>query len=331
MHKAIRKAGFIEQLLDNGEMKLNYVVGPDNGPALVLIPGQRLSLESYQRSLPLLSKKFQVYAVDVRGHGKSTWTPGKYNFNNMGEDIALLLKRVVKRQAIVSGNSSGGLIALWLAANTPEDVAGVILEDAPVFSSEWPRLKDDCWVYQVFKRNSETIGSPHGRNLAGFFRTVEVPMEGNQRVIKFPDSIGNIMAGMIRLSQFISPGKPVDIPLLPPEVRLIIKCLSEYDPEFTRAFVDGSACRGFDHTQALQKVRCPMLILHANWFRDPKLGLVGSMDDRDVHLLRSLVPHCQYKRIASGHMIHFEKPREFSQVVVTFAEQVALLDYIDLK
>lgn len=326
MHKAISKAGFLEQQLDTAEIKLNYVVGPDNGPALVLIPGQGLSLESYQRSLPLLAKKFQVYAVDVRGHGKSTWTPGRYDFNSMGGDIALLLKRVVQRQAIISGNSSGGLIALWLAVNTPEYVAGVILEDTPVFSAEWPRLKDDCWVYGVFKRNSETIGSPRGRDLAGFFKTIEVPMQGNQRVIKFPNSIGKIVAGMIHLSQFIHPGKPVDIPFLPPEVRLVVKCLSEYDPEFTRAFVDGSACRGFDHTQALQKVRCPMLVLHANWFRDPRLGLVGSMDDRDVGKLRSLVPHCQYRRITSGHMIHFEKPAEFRQLVVTFAEQVALLD-----
>lgn len=88
MLRTIRKAGFIETTLDTGEIKLNYVVGPDNGPPLVLIPGQGLSLESYQKSLPLLSKEFQVYAVDVRGHGKSTWTPGEYNFINMGMDIA---------------------------------------------------------------------------------------------------------------------------------------------------------------------------------------------------------------------------------------------------
>lgn len=204
----------------------------------------------------------------------------------------------------------------------PDSVAGIILEDAPIFSAEWPRLKDDCWGYQLFKRISETIGSPNGRNLAGFFKTIEVPMERNQRVIKFPNSIGGIMAGMIRLYQFLRPRKPVDIPILPSEVRLMIKCLSEYDPDFTLAFVDGSACQNFDHAQALGKVKCPMLVLHANWFRDPKLGLVGSMDERDVSELHSLVPHCEYKRITSGHMIHFEKPKEFRQLVVNFAEQL---------
>ena len=79
----------------------------------------------------------------------------------MGMDISLLLDKVVKRPAIVSGNSSGGLIALWLAANVSEKVRGIILEDTPVFSAEWPRLRDDCWVYRIFERNAETIGSSH--------------------------------------------------------------------------------------------------------------------------------------------------------------------------
>ena len=316
------RTGFSDEILHIEERKLHYVVGLDNGLPLVLIPGQGLSWESYKRSLPLLSKDFQVYAVDVRGHGKSSWTPGQYNIPHMGKDIASLLEKVIKSPSIISGNSSGGLIALWLAANMPKYVLGIILEDAPVFSSEWPRLRDDCWVYQVFKRNSETIGSPDGRDLAGFFKTIQVPVEGKQKVIQFPNSIGNIMAGMIRLYQWLRPGKPVDIPILPPEVRLIIKCLSEYDPGFTRAFVDGSGCEGFSHGEALKKVKCPMLVLHANSFRDKKYGLVGSMDEIDVCELLTLVPHCEYKRIASGHMIHFEKPKEFVDLVLKLKGQI---------
>jgi pimeloyl-ACP methyl ester carboxylesterase len=42
----------------------------------------------------------------------------------------------VRRPAIVSGNSSSGLIALWLAANAREHVAGIVVEDAALFSAE---------------------------------------------------------------------------------------------------------------------------------------------------------------------------------------------------
>lgn len=289
------------------------------GLPLILIPGQGLSLESYQRVLMPLSKDFQVFAVDVRGHGKSSWTSGHYNFPNMGRDFKKLLEDVIRRSAIISGNSSGGLIALWLAANMSDKVRGIILEDSPVFSAEWPRLRDDCWVYRVFKRNAETIGSPEGRNLAAFFKGVEVPVEGKQKVIQFPSWLTGIMSIMVRFYQWLRPNKPVDLPLLPAETRMMIKSLSEYDPDFTRAFVDGRACKGFSHAEALAKVKCPLLVLQANWFRHPEFGLVGSMDDRDLERLRSLVPHAQYKRIRAGHMIHFENPKQYIKEVREFA------------
>lgn len=322
--KNLKKAGFNEDFFDAGEMKLHYVIGPNNGLPLILIPGQGLSLESYQRVIVPLSKDFQVLAVDVRGHGKSSWTTGNYNFPNMGRDCRYLLQDVVRRPAIISGNSSGGLIALWLAANVPERVRGVILEDAPVFSAEWPRLRDDCWVYRLFKRNAETIGSPEGRNLAAFFKGMEVPVEGKQRVIQFPSWLTGIMSMMVRLYQWVRPNKPVDLPLLPAETRMMIKSLSEYDPDFTRAFVDGRACEGFNHADALTKVKCPLLVLQANWFRHPEFGLVGSMDDKDLERLRSLVPHALYQRIASGHMIHFEHPEQYIRIVKEFAAEIQI-------
>lgn len=319
MDKIFKQAGFEEQYFDTGEANLHYLVGPNNGLPLILIPGQGLSLESYQRVLMPLSKDFQVFAVDVRGHGKSSWTSGHYNFPNMGRDFKKLLEDVIRRSAIISGNSSGGLIALWLAANMSDKVRGIILEDSPVFSAEWPRLRDDCWVYRVFKRNAETIGSPEGRNLAAFFKGVEVPVEGKQKVIQFPSWLTGIMSIMVRFYQWLRPNKPVDLPLLPAETRMMIKSLSEYDPDFTRAFVDGRACKGFSHAEALAKVKCPLLVLQANWFRHPEFGLVGSMDDKDLERLRSLVPHAQYKRIRAGHMIHFENPKQYIKEVREFA------------
>jgi pimeloyl-ACP methyl ester carboxylesterase len=315
----LNKANFKEKYFDTGEIKLHYIEGPNNGIPLVLIPGQGLSLESYQRVFVPLSKYFQVFAVDVRGHGKSSWTTGKYNFPNMGKDFRELLEKVVKRPAIISGNSSGGLIALWLAANAPDEVRGIILEDTPVFSAEWPRLRDDCWVYRVFKRNAETIGSSRGRNLAAFFTGMEVPSEGNQKVIQFPSWLTGIMSLMVYLHQWLRPGKPVDLPFLPAETRMMIKSLSEYDPDFTRAFVDGRACKGFSHAEELQKIKCSLLVLQANWFMHPKYGLVGAMDDNDIKRLSTLVPQAQYKRIISGHMIHFEQPKQYIQIVKEFS------------
>ncbi len=326
MHKKIRKLGFKECKFHTGIVEINYIVGPNNGPALILIPGQSLSLESYYRSLPLLMKRFHIFAVDVRGHGKSGWTPGEYTFPNMGEDISILLTKIIKKPAFISGNSSGGLIAMWVAANRPDFVSGIILEDAPVFSAEWPRLKDDCYIYRLFKKISQTIGSTKGRDLAGFFKGMEVPFEGKQHVMKFPNWFTGILVLIIHLYQYFNPDKPVDIPLLPAVMRLWVKNLSIYDPEFTNAFVDGSACRGFDHEETLKRIKCPILLMHANWFKHLEFGLVGSMDDSDIEHIRSLIPNLQYKRITSGHMIHFENPKQFTKEVISFTNTIKIND-----
>jgi pimeloyl-ACP methyl ester carboxylesterase len=73
MQKKIKKGGFEERRFNTGEIDMNYVVGPNNGQALVLIPPQMVNWESYEPVLRRLSKKFQVYAIDIRGHGLSDW------------------------------------------------------------------------------------------------------------------------------------------------------------------------------------------------------------------------------------------------------------------
>ena len=68
MLQNIQKAGFKEHRFNTGEIEMNYVVGPNNGPPLVLIPSQAAPWENYHGVLPSLSKKFEVFAVDIRGH-----------------------------------------------------------------------------------------------------------------------------------------------------------------------------------------------------------------------------------------------------------------------
>jgi pimeloyl-ACP methyl ester carboxylesterase len=57
-------------------------------------------------------------------------------------DFEAFIEEAVGEPAVVSGNSSGGLLALWLAANSPDNVHGVVPEDPPLFSSEYPRIRD---------------------------------------------------------------------------------------------------------------------------------------------------------------------------------------------
>jgi pimeloyl-ACP methyl ester carboxylesterase len=323
MLRKIEEAGIQERRFNTGEIEMNYVVGPDKGPALVLIPAQMGTWESYQKVLPALSKNFQVYAVDIRGHGKSDWTTGDYSWQSIGRDITAFLQQVVRRPALISGNSSGGLVALWAAANLPESVAAIILEDAPVFSAEMPRFRDDDrFVYQGLEHVVQVLGEPENRDLADYFRGQVLPVKNGRRERRMPDWFVNALSWFIRRYENTHPGQAVDIGYFPTTLRTLIKSLSTYDPDFARAFVDGRFYQGLDHTAALKRVRCPLLVLHANWFRHPRYGLVGAMDDQDAARIQALVPHAEYRKIAANHVIHVFEPEKFVQAVYAFSAQL---------
>ena len=60
--------------------------------------------------MPLLAEHFQAFAVDLRGQGRSTRTPGRYTLDNMGNDLVRFIDGAIGRPTIVSGLSSGGVL-----------------------------------------------------------------------------------------------------------------------------------------------------------------------------------------------------------------------------
>jgi pimeloyl-ACP methyl ester carboxylesterase len=54
----------------------------------------------------------------------------------IGNDLVNFIETVIGEPVYVTGNSSGGLLTVWLAANRPDLVKAVVLEDPPLFSSE---------------------------------------------------------------------------------------------------------------------------------------------------------------------------------------------------
>ena len=136
------KHAYQEHTVNLGEVVMNYVVsGPATSPALLLIPGQTESWWGFEKAIALLDKEFQVFAVDLRGQGRSTWTPRRYTLDNMGNDLVRFIALVIKRPVITSGCSSGGVLSAWLSAFAmPGQVRGSHYEDPPLFASEYNPL-----------------------------------------------------------------------------------------------------------------------------------------------------------------------------------------------
>ena len=327
MNRKLAKAGFVERDFNTGDVILNYVAGPDSGPPLVFLHGQSVTWEEYTFIMPLLVGRFQVFAVTLRGHGKSSWTPDNYSFNQLGEDMRRFLGQVVGRPAVVVGNSSGGVLTAWLAANGPERVRAIVLEDPPLFRCDWPNIKTTA-VYDTFLAFTR-LAIPGGGGYARFFgehvaATARQAAEVMNTQVP-PACVVKLLAHMIALKQALSPGRPVDFRFLPEKLRIIMRGTSQFDGNFSRAFVEGRVGENFDHAETLTRIHQPVLFLHAHSFQLDDGRLMGALDDDVVARVKSLVRGpWKYVRMDCGHAIALEAPeREAAEILAWYDEVVA--------
>lgn len=323
MDKALRRAGFEEKFFHSGEVILNYVSGPSNGPPLVFIHGQSVTWEEYTFLMPLLADRFQVFAVTLRGHGSSSWTPGQYTFNRLGADMTAFLRDVVGRPAIVAGNSSGGVLTAWLAANAPEHVSAIVLEDPPLFRCDYPNIRG-TWVYDTwlaFTRAAVSGGGGFTRLFLDHIVSNIRQSEGVMAARLPPKPVLAVIGQLIALQQGFRPGKPVDFPFLPHRSRIMMRGTSQFDGNFARAFVEGTAGEGFDHAETLSRIAQPVLFLHANHImRDGRL--LGALDDADVARAAALVRGpWKYVRMDCGHAIPLLAPAEEAREILAWVDE----------
>lgn len=306
--------GFTEKKYDTGKIVLNYIEGPNNGPELLFIPGQMEFWQGYKLVIPHFAKNYHVFIVDLRGHGKSTRTPGQYSYNIIGEDLKLFLQNIIRKPAIISGLSSGAVLSLWLAANAPESVSIAISEDPPYFSSMWPRIKDEKYMYYLFETAVNYLGKPE-RDILGYFMKQGIPKEGHEKLFLIPKWIARFIVGLYDLNKKIRPSKQYDIPLAPFSGRVGFKFLNEYDVDFSKATIDGRLTEGFSPEETLEKISCPVLLIQANWSQHKTWGLLGALNGNDAEKIRLAVKNIKIAKVKAIHDVHLAKPKLFIKVV----------------
>jgi pimeloyl-ACP methyl ester carboxylesterase len=85
---------------------------------------------------PHLAERFDVVALDFRGHGGSGRdATGAYGFADHALDVLAACDALGGAAPVVVGHSMGGYVAAWLAAHHPDRVAGVVITD---ILTAWP-------------------------------------------------------------------------------------------------------------------------------------------------------------------------------------------------
>ena len=300
--------GFPEKTIDTGEAVINYAVsGTRDKPALLLIPGQTESWWGYERAMKLLEEHFQVFAVDLRGQGRSSRTPGRYTVDNFGNDLVRFIALVVGRPVIVSGLSSGGVIAAWLSAYAMHGtIRGAHYEDPPLFSSE---VNTSC--------------GPSIRKTIGPTFALMSKYLGDQWCVG--DWAGMLEASKTELPEWLSRAL---VPLMFGNDGQVPQRLKEYDPEWARAFWEGSVFASCDHARMLAGVKCPVLYTHHFRRVDETDGhLMGAASDSQAKRICELVKRAgnsiDYRSFPQmPHSMHDAQPAQFAELLVEFESKL---------
>jgi pimeloyl-ACP methyl ester carboxylesterase len=97
------------------------------GTPLLLLHGWTQSAAFWQPYLNHYADTFEVYAVDLRGHGKSTPLSDDFTIAKAARDIAEFIRQLRLREVRAIGLSYGGLVLLELARAHPDLVESMVL------------------------------------------------------------------------------------------------------------------------------------------------------------------------------------------------------------
>lgn len=317
--KKLDKAGFVEKQvkLKDGTI-LNYGEGPNNGKTpLLLIHGQGMTWEDYAKVLPELAEHYHVYAVDCHGHGESDWNAEKYTAKAMAEDFIEFIDVVIGEKTVVSGHSSGGMIAAWMAANSPDKILGTVIEDSPFFATEpGRREKTYAWVYgfqlyEDFKNQTDEKDYLKYSLERSYWRNV------------FGDFLWNKFTKDAVAYHKKHPNEPVHLKYLPPQINRIFESVTyPYDRRFGETFYDNTWFEDYNQKEVLSNIKTPTVFIKAATNYDGDL-LVAALSDEDADRVVRLLQNG--KRIdvdTPGHDIHYDQPEEFINIMVDFLSEV---------
>ncbi len=290
-----------EQTYDCDGLSLNVAVGPESGPPLVLLHGVLRGWRDFAPLLPSLVLRWQVFAPDQRGHGRSQHAAAKYRVVDYVRDAVALLRDHVPGPAVLYGHSLGAMVALAATCQQPDRVRALVLEDPPLETM-----------------GKRLIGTPLHDYFAALREATRNSHQSTDREDGPPD-VDALSAALADIPVAAPGGGTTRLGNLrdAPSLRFSASCLSRLDPDVFEPIVEGRWLEGYDELAVLDRVTCPTLLLQADQWAG------GMLIDADAERLASVLPRCLRVTMAGvGHLIHWTKTEDTLRLVVAFLESL---------
>jgi pimeloyl-ACP methyl ester carboxylesterase len=258
-----------------------------SGPVLLLLHGVTRCGADWEPLFPALADDWTVIALDQRGHGVSP-RGDRYLVTDYVADTVRFVREETAGSVVLFGHSLGAMVAAAVAAELPDRVRGIILEDPP-FHTMGNRIAGSVWQAQF-------TGMRDGARRGGSVEEITDALAD----IRLPASGG----GFKRLGDLRDRAS----------LAWSAQCLSQLDPGVLSPVIEGSWLDGYDFPPVLKGITCPALLLQA----DPAAG--GALTDADAETVLGVIAGCQRVRFPGcGHNLHRDHPEPVLRAFADFA------------
>ena len=258
---------------------IRYIVKGAGSPVM-LLHGFGEFVESWAFNIEPLSKHFQVYAMDLPGHGLSGKPKVDYSLPFAMKLASDFMQALGIDRASLVGHSMGGIICLSAAISFPERVEKIVLVDSGGLSREMPVQ----------------------------YRLVTIPILGE--IVIAPTIKPGLRAGIKKA--FYNPGlvneEMVNIDYqymkMPGTKRALLNII-RHSASLTGPYPEVVL------TDKLHLVKTPTLLIHGAEDRVIPVEYARNACKLLPRARLEVFPKC-------GHVPHIEKASEFNEAVITF-------------
>lgn len=125
-------AGLKASTLTVDDMTIAYLANEEkvDGDTIVMVHGFAANKDNWTRLAKELSEDFNIYAIDLPGHGDSSKPLDiDYHLDDQTRRLARILEKLDLGKVHMMGNSMGGAITALYAAAYPEQIQSAVLFD----------------------------------------------------------------------------------------------------------------------------------------------------------------------------------------------------------
>lgn len=124
-------AGYADKFVTVNGLRIHYLDWGNPGkPPLIMIHGIARHAHTFDHIAPHFARDYHVLAIDMRGHGDSSWDPkGDYLVEDHVKDLEGLVTQLRLRKITMLGNSTGGRVVQVFAGMHPDLVTKLVVED----------------------------------------------------------------------------------------------------------------------------------------------------------------------------------------------------------